>query len=264
LQKIKFDIEPLDFGAPEGILSNSTIVLFGPPGTGKSVITSHIAKNLMEKGKKVVYMNMDDSPGEILELFRNFRWKIDEYVEKGLFYLLDGFSYRLGKYKKKSPGVVREFTPENLENLVYNTVDTMDDLKIEGGLLIIDSLNELVSKLGVPQTIEYIKTIRALLSKLRNNLVIVVLHVTTDTLSQFELEMEYMVDGVIETRIEPNLQEMGIPLKQLLIKKMRGVPTNPLWIPYVITSEGVTPVDQQKLAALVKSRLKEAMAFKGQ
>lgn len=260
--KVKIGIEPLDLGVPEGILRSSTIILYGPPGTGKSAILINTSKNFLVRKEPVIYITLDDSPQAIYEFFNNFGWNIHDYINKGLFHIVDGFSYRLGKYRTSTEGVIREFSPESLEKTIYTTVDTVNDLGLEGnGLIVIDSLNEIVSKLGVTQTIEFVKSVRALVSKLRKVLVMMILHSTTETISQLQLEIEYMVDGVIETRIDPNLQEIGIPLKQLLIKKMRGAPTNPLWIPYMITSEGIAAVDQQKLASLVKSRLKEALVL---
>jgi hypothetical protein len=43
---------------------------------------------------------------------------------------------------------------------------------------------------------------------------------------------------------------------------MRGVPTNPVWVPYVISDKGVAAVDPQKLAAVLQERLKEAEKLK--
>ena len=73
---------------------------------------------------------------------------------------------------------------------------------------------------------------------------------------------EYLVDGVVEARINPSLMEYGVPVKELLVRKMRGVPTNPVWVPYVISDKGIAAVDPQKLAEVLQERLKEAEKLK--
>ena len=80
--KIRTGIEPLDFGVPEGILRSSTIVISGPAGTGKSVLVAHFAKNMLERGEPVVYLTLDDDPRAVIELFSNFKWDVDGYIEK--------------------------------------------------------------------------------------------------------------------------------------------------------------------------------------
>jgi len=68
VERVRTGIEPLDFGIPEGIPRTSTIIIAGAAGTGKSVFLVHIAKNFMERGEKVVYLTLDDSPKAILEM----------------------------------------------------------------------------------------------------------------------------------------------------------------------------------------------------
>ncbi|MCS7099219.1 MAG: hypothetical protein RMH84_06840, partial [Sulfolobales archaeon] len=99
--------------------------------------------------------------------------------------------------------------------------------------------------------------IRAHVSKLRKIFSIMVLHTDTDEMVSIERNIEHLFDGVIYTRINEDLRKIGIPLKELLIKKLRGAPTNPFWIPYAVTSRGVFPVDMDKLVRLIKSKLDE-------
>ncbi len=258
---MKLGIPPLDMALPEGILRSSTVIISGPAGTGKSVILTHISHSFLSRGEGVIYVTFDDSPDALLELFKSFGWDPAEFVDRGLLNIVDGFSFRLGPLKKTIKGVVREVKPEEPDKILYTINELLEDRKLNGrGCVIIDSLNELMFKLDVTQVLEFVKSVRAIISKGRRVAAFLTLHTTTDALAELRAHLEYLVDGLIETRIEPSLQEMGIPLKQLMVKKMRGVPTNPLWIPYVIVSDGIKLVDQSKLAALVKARLKEAVS----
>ncbi len=259
---MKFGIDPLDLGLPEGVPRSSTIVLAGPGGTGKSVITTHIARNFMERGERVIYLTLDDSPKAVLEMFDSFGWRHERYVGSGKLLIIDGFSFRLKGLRRwgSLPGVVREVSMEDLSRVLYVVNEVLEKYGIENeGVLIIDSLNELMFRFDLTQILDFVRTLRATVSKGRGVIALITLHTSTSTLRELAAHLEYLVDGIIVTRIEPELQGIGIPLKQLMVKKMRGAPTNPLWIPYVVSSEGIKGVDPSKLSALIRSKLKQAI-----
>lgn len=257
-EKVKSNVAPIDIGAPEGIPRNSLILLSGSAGTGKSALICHLAMNLMLNNEPVIYVTLDDDPISIIKIFESFGWAVSDYINKGLFKLVDGFSFRLGILKRPNPFVIKEVKPDNTSSIINSVLELLGDTNNKG-LVVLDSLNELMFNLDIRGILDFVRTLRAIVSKSKNVITLVTLHVTTDALAELKNNLEYLVDGVIDTRIDPNLQELGIPVKQMMIKKLRGAPTNPIWIPYVILSDGAHLVDQQKLAALVKSKVKEAL-----
>lgn len=258
LEKVKSNVAPIDFGAPEGIPRNSLVLLSGSAGTGKSALVCQFAINFMLNNEPVIYVTFDDDPLSIAKIFESFGWNLSEYISKGLFKLIDGFSFRLGALKQPNPFTVKEVRPDNAMNIINSILDLLNNINNKG-LVIIDSLNELMFSFDIRGILDFVRTVRAVISKNKNIITLITLHVTTDALVELKNNLEYLVDGIIDTRIDPNLQELGIPIKQMMIKKLRGAPTNPVWIPYVILNDGVHLVDQQKLASLVKSKVKEAL-----
>jgi len=262
IERVRIGIDPLDFALPEGVPRSSTIVIAGDAGTGKSVLLTHISKNFMDRGEKVVYLTLDDSPQAILEMYSSFGWDVEKYLNNNLLLIIDAFTFRLRGFKitLKSRGVVREVKPDDLSKLLYviNEVINYNNMR-NSGLLIIDSLNELMFRFDLTQVLDFVRSVRAVISKGKGVVSLITLHTSTDSLRELAAHLEYLVDGLIVTRIEPGLQELGIPVKQLMVRKMRGVPTNPLWIPYVIVSDGVRGVDPNKLASLVRSKLQQAI-----
>jgi len=255
-------IPPLDYALPEGLPKGATIVITGEPGSGKTVLVSNLAWNILRNDGSVIYVNFDDSPDAIIELFESFKWNIKKYVSKKRFGIIDCFTFRLGALKGEYEGVIEYEDLSNMDALIHDIHSSVSQAPEDVKLVIIDSLNELMFRLEITQVLEVVKKIRALISKGLGATVVITLHISTESLQELAAHLEYLVDGFIVTRFEPNMREIGIPLKQLMVRKMRGLPTNSFWIPYVITEQGITSVDPKKLALLVQQKLKEAESFK--
>lgn len=262
IRTFKTGIAPLDYALPEGFPIGATVAITGSPGSGKSVMVVQLAWNVLKAGGSVVYVNLDDSPDALIELFSNFGWELDKFIDGGRFGIIDCFSFRLGKLKKRVPAVVKEAELEDMDIVLHDIYEAVSNMDSEPKIVIIDSINELMFRFDMVQVLEFIKTTRAVISKGRGATVIITLHTNTEVLRELAAHLEYLIDGLIDTRIEPNLQEIGIPLRQLMVKKMRGLPTNSLWIPYVIVNDGIRSVDPAKLALLIRQKMKEAEAFK--
>ncbi len=255
-------IDPLSIALPSGIPYGSLTLLLGPGGVGKSVMLANLSWNFLKESRNaVVYVTFDDSPDALIALYNYFGWDVSKYVGEGRFKIIDCFSFRLGPFKKAVSGVVRELEVKDLNSLVYAVSDASSPTR-GSTMILIDSLNELILKFEVSQFLDFIKSFRAVVGKGLGNIVIATIHTTTETFQEIVNYLEYLVDGVIEARINPSLMEYGVPVKELLVRKMRGVPTNPVWVPYVISDKGIAAVDPQKLAEVLQERLKEIEKLK--
>lgn len=259
-ETIRTGIIPIDIGAPEGILRNSFILISGDAGSGKSVITYYVTKTFIEMKEPVIYLALDDDPLAIMDSFKLLNIDLKLISESGLFKFIDGFSWRLGPMRRSHELVAKEVRTEDPQNIIKAITDLISEMNISSrGVLIMDSINELTFTLDIRGIINFIKIVRAVTSKARRILTLATLHTTTNDSIELKRNLEYLVDGVIDIGLDPNLQQLGIPIKQLMVKKMRGVPTTPIWIPYVLAKDGIKLVDQQKLATLLKARIKEAI-----
>ncbi len=216
----------------------------------------------MARGEICVYVALDDSPESFVEQLESFGWPSKEFYDKGLLYIVDGYSYTTGRYVE-SPYSKKRVNVQKIDEFIYTIVSSVEELKLrESGLVIVDSLNDFFYFHDITKIVMLIKSIRAHISKSRGVISLQVLHTDTDELVVLEKNVEHLFDGVIYTRINEELRSIGIPLKELLVKKLRGVPTNPFWIPYAITSSGVRSVDMEKLASLIRSKMEEYMRLK--
>ncbi len=247
-------IEVLDSAIPNGIPRNTMIILHGEGGTGKSVFQASIAYNRLQAGEPVLFVCLDDDPASLLQLFESFGWKLDDYIAKNLFRVLDCYSYRV-----KTPGsppnyVFRVVNPSEPNDLVEALSAAMNDMGMNSkGAIFIDSLNELLSQSEITSALETVKMIRAMAPKSRRVSVYATLHTGIESLQEVLFTLEYTVDGIIEFRYDPSLAQLGMPIKQLQVRKLRGTRHAAVSIAYSINSDGIRAVDPRKITGLLKT-----------
>jgi len=229
---------------PHGIPRNSLVVMAGEGGSGKSVILVHLVKDFLLAGEPVIYVALDDDPQTVLSQLLSFGIDARAFCEKKQLVIIDGFSY-LAKLRRQQFCVEEEVTPENPDTIVSAVSRVVEKYNIaDKGLVIIDSLNEIIVILDPTRFVKFVKAIRASFSKSRSILTIVTLHTSTESFKEYLLTVEHLVDGVLETGSIPGelAQQLPIFVRQISVKKMKGVDSKPGWILYGIDHEGLKPV----------------------
>jgi len=247
ISNLYIDLDLVKYILPYGIPRNSYVVLAGEGGSGKSLLVTNIAKTLLEKGEPVVYISFDDDPLTIVNQFKSLSVDVLEYSGKGLFYIIDGYTYMMrGKTGKLHEVVVEEIDPHDIDQAIDVIIRFLNEGGIrDRGIVIIDSLNEFLNYHDVSRVLEFVKLSRANISKLRNILAFTILHTTTDYYMEFLHSIEHLVDGIIftETVVEhPMAEQVPLPLRRILVKKMKGVGHKVTWTFYIIDREGIKPV----------------------
>ncbi len=93
--RLKTGIEGLDKLLEGGFPSDSSILLIGPPGCGKSTMCQQFVWEGLKSKQPAMYVTFDISPKEVLESMKNFGWSPEKFKEKLKF--IDAYSWRLGK-----------------------------------------------------------------------------------------------------------------------------------------------------------------------
>jgi len=70
-----------------GIPSGNSVLVEGGPGSGKTIFCLNIAKNMCEKGKKVLYMSFEETPERLKSHMKNFGADLESYEKKKLLYV---------------------------------------------------------------------------------------------------------------------------------------------------------------------------------
>jgi KaiC/GvpD/RAD55 family RecA-like ATPase len=239
----KTGIKALDFSLPEGVPRNSFTLISGEGGTGKSVLLTQLIYERLKAGEPCILVCLDDSPVGVMQQLTSFGWFPEPYIKKNLLHFIDCFSFRMKPDESSIPDYVTYVkSPTELDDLTSRMAEVVDRFGLHNrGAMFIDSITELwFLNLKEPyRTVEYVKTWRAELSKERLLPVFCSHHYGLKVFEIYEELLEYIVDGIIDLRYEPNLMKVGLLVKQFRVRKLKGVHHDSNWVSFTITGEGI-------------------------
>ncbi len=241
MEYVKTGIKTLDTLLPNGIPRDNFIGLFGEGGTGKSVILYEIFYNRLATGEPGIYICLEDIPPSIMRHMENFGWDISQFT--GCFKFLDCYSFRMGARKSSEIAeIVRQ--PSDLDSLTDALFDMMDELNMEEtGIVVVDSLTELMITSNVPEMVDMVKDWRAKGPKAKSVTFISSVHYGLDIYKNVVETFDYIMDGLIDLRYDPGGMKKGYLLKELRIRKMKGTVHKTNWTPFEITGGGMKTIE---------------------
>jgi len=87
-QKISFGIKGLDDLLYGGVYKNSTTLITGASGSGKTVATLHFIMEGAKRGEKSLLIEFEESPNQLYRNAASFGWDLKKYVDNGIVKLL--------------------------------------------------------------------------------------------------------------------------------------------------------------------------------
>jgi len=240
-EKIKFGIDVLDDVLPDGVPRASFIIFAGPGGSGKTILTMLIARQFLLRKEPVIYVIFDDDPASLMNILQSQGVDIYSYISERLLMIVDGFSFRIKEKKGKvHVAVLEEVDPMNTEQVLHTITQLIDKIETKNrGLVVIDSLNELITYHGYIKVGEFVKNIRANISKYRGILTVAIIHTSHKKAKRFQSFIEHVVDGLIYVDQQYKDSEL---LRYIMVKRMKGVRHKTEKIMFTITQNGIEKV----------------------
>jgi circadian clock protein KaiC len=98
----------------QGFFRQSTILISGTPGTGKSSLAAHFALAACRRGEKCLYFAFEESPGQIIRNMRSIGIDFEPWVKKGLlmFHAVRSTFYGLEMHLATFHKLVKECQPQ--------------------------------------------------------------------------------------------------------------------------------------------------------
>jgi len=115
-------IIPMDILLSGGIREGDMIMLYSPPGLGKTTLVLHMARRLMEEhGKKVLFIDLEAGMANMIE-----SQGMLPYIEKGLFHFVDKLQ-TIGHLEKMLEGLVQQDEPAYDVIVIDSITNAIDD-----------------------------------------------------------------------------------------------------------------------------------------
>ncbi len=251
LENVKTGVSAVDAALAEGMPRSSFVMLSGEGGTGKSVLLSELLYRRLEAGEPCIYICLDDLPDTVTRQMLQFGWDLQKYLDAGKVKFIDCFSFRI-KPNKVPKWVTLVNEPNDLMSFLTALETTMDELKMRNrGAVIIDSLTEFMTIAEPGLLIEAIKTWRARGPKERGVIFFGSMHFGIGTLGRPTDVLDYIVDGIIDLHYNPFLMQQGQLVKELRVRKMKGVGHSTEWIPFTVGETGIQILPQLRVKRLM-------------
>jgi KaiC/GvpD/RAD55 family RecA-like ATPase len=242
LEYIKLGLPILDKLLPRGIPRDSLILIAGDSGTGKSLIAQLILLARIRAGERAVYVCLDDDPDDVVASLSTKYDDVTEEVRKGNLVLVDAYGARYGlEASELARERISNLDPHGFSSVLQRIADNYE---LKGkGLVVIDSLNPFIVKYEPTVVYDLLTMLRISLSKKRDITTIATLHTPTQLYAEIAANMEYMVDVMILLRYHTQALEAGYSVRELLVKKAKGVPVSHGWIKFMVSDEGIEEVE---------------------
>ncbi|MGY5852766.1 MAG: ATPase domain-containing protein [Candidatus Thorarchaeota archaeon] len=224
-------IDELDKLLIGGIPKGRTILVEGPPGTGKTILSLHfiLAGTIYRPRdpEPCIFVCLDSSPADLIREAATFGWNLQRLIELKQLIIIDAFSGRLG-LKPELPLAITagEFSIKKVMQRIEEAYEEISPKR-----LVIDPVSALLDDLDERKRREAVLGLTALLSRL-----------SLTTLLNAEVKEagvgveRYAAHGLIRLDYEEVGSKVG---RTLRIVKMRETMHAMDIVPYEIKANGI-------------------------
>jgi len=221
---IKFGIKNLDEKLEGGLPENSSVLVIGGAGFGKSIICNQFIYQGLKEGEAAIYITFEAPPKKIKNQMKKFGWDI----EGKIIIFIDAYSWKTGgvenKYAINDIADLNEFIIKVLE-----AIRELENKKLKRAA--VDCLSELFSYVPSDLAVKFITNLLAKLKiKAKTTQLLTLEKGVHDPTIIANLEM--ITDGTIDLNMKGNE-------RFLRLTKMKGVKHTSEWMKFEITDKGI-------------------------
>ncbi|RLG88429.1 MAG: hypothetical protein DRO15_02885, partial [Thermoprotei archaeon] len=161
----KLGIPIVDDLLPQGIPVGSVIGITGPPGMGKTILISICVKESLKRNETVIYIALDDDPLTVVSELESIGIDTGKAIDKGRFFIVDcysslGVSSRLQYPDFVKKAIIISADSSKPPDILDRLLTMIREYNISRGLLVIDSLNEIMTKSDPSRVLDFVKGLR--------------------------------------------------------------------------------------------------------
>lgn len=224
IKRVPSGIPGLDRALAGGVPKNSSTILYGTPGVGKSILCQRFLFEGLKRGESCIFMTLDVRPDTILESMKRFGWNSQK---RGEIIFFDCFSYRIST---QAPAKFAATGLSDLNQLVMILEDILGTLKGRPKRLVIDSLSTLFLYSDPELAPKFLKDFLA--DAISENATVLMTVEEGIHDSQTVAMLNYLADGFIEMKFD-------MDRRFLKIAKMQKTEVRREWMEFDITKRGI-------------------------
>jgi KaiC/GvpD/RAD55 family RecA-like ATPase len=214
----------LDDALNGGFPYNSSILIVGPPGVGKSTFINQFIYTGLSDEEKGVYLTLDNAPDEVRENAAYFGWDFKEYGEQFVF--IDGYSWREGEDVSDRFAIQG---PSDLNQMNMTLADAMSEVGKGSKRMVLDSVSTLVLYTDPNSAVKFLQVVGAK-SKASDGCLVMTLEEGVHD-EQTISTLNYVADGMLRMKMEGDKRYMSI-------ERMEKTSHPNDWMEYTITEDG--------------------------
>lgn len=238
-------VEPFSRLIPSGLPYGYMILIRGDLGMGKTLMVKLIARSILAK-YPLIYVAFDDDPASIIGEFSSYSQNL---------YIIDGFNVEpAARGLPNIVGSVAELDPRQIVGMVSNSL-----AKAKARGIVIDSINDMLMNMEPRSLLYLLKGLKAVTRRF-NVLTAVIAHTTSEDVANLLNNMEYVFDGIVEVELDPNLAQVGVPVRRMRVKRLSGLSHSIDWYYFTISRGKITPVNVEELKKALMAMMEEKEA----
>jgi KaiC/GvpD/RAD55 family RecA-like ATPase len=217
-----------------GIPQGTSLVLVGPPGSGKTSFCLQLAHEAVKNRLDALYLSTENTPLTIIQQARGFGIPLIDQPEKNQIQFIDAYSWRIGMRKDPfSSG--RISNPGNLNEVNLIVTDQAKLLKPKS-IVIIDSVSGLSLSAPDEQRIRtFVHNLALRVSNLGKILILVIEDRAHD--SKLITNLRSLVQGSIHTTVQDGTD--GLLHWYLRLYSLIGVKHSTQWFELSLRKQGL-------------------------
>ncbi|MEM2964575.1 MAG: ATPase domain-containing protein [Candidatus Bathyarchaeia archaeon] len=212
-----------------GLPYEATVMVTGPPASGKSILLNGLVQQSLKNGRKCLYITNIDFPSKVRDQLTNLGIDVKEYEKKGSLCFVDCYS---GVAGQESPERHHVDSPHDVTRLGVEISSCLEEMGKETDVYY-DSLSTVVTALKPDQVVSFIHATGAKIKGVGGRFCFTI---GSDIQPTILSRVDETVDCVLELRMEETEKER---VRTMRIKKVRGRGHSARWVLFDVGKKGI-------------------------
>ncbi|WP_410509816.1 RAD55 family ATPase [Methanosarcina hadiensis] len=236
MEKLPTGVEGLDLLMEGGYPEGKSILVTGPPGSGKTILGLHFLHKSCQDGRKCILVLTRELTNDVLAQAHSLNLDLEPFIEKGQLNIRNIFEDKINKIKS-----VSKFG-KGLCAVDTDIIEYLSSMSSEVDVVVIDNIGVMAITHDMREFADEFSSISIILMKNGCTSLFVM---DEDSYNRTDKLTGYMVFGLLRLITQENFSS-GKTKQYLYIEKMRNTPVPVKYSLFDITSHGIRVISGMK------------------